>query len=163
MDISIICALNKNNVIGKDNQLPWHISDELKYFKKNTLNKVLIMGRKTFESLGRRPLPKRFFIILSTQSVESEHEKVFYANTVDAALAKAQEIIASHALVDEVMIAGGANIYAQFLPLATKMYLSYIKNTDAGDTLFPSFDENKWKKDLCLEHDEFDAYVLEPC
>jgi len=135
MTISIIAAISENNVIGKDNKLLWHISEDLKRFKKLTSGKPIIMGRKTYESLPFKPLPKRKNIVISTQNIK--HEGAIVVNNFETALAECKKD-------DEVFICGGASIYKHFLPIANKMYLTIIHKAFEGDTLFPEINFNKW-------------------
>jgi dihydrofolate reductase len=128
MKISMIAAMANNRVIGKDNKMPWHLPADLKFFKKMTLGKPVIMGRKTFESIGRA-LPKRQNIVI-TRDVEFSADGVDVVHDTQAALAKAGQ-------VDEVVIIGGGNIYQQFMPLATELYLTHIDLAVQGDAFFP--------------------------
>jgi len=137
MLISIIAALGKNNVIGKDNKIPWHLPADFLYFKKMTLGKPIIMGEKTFESIGKA-LPDRKNIILS-QDKNYNAPGCVMADSIEAALAAAGE-------APEVMICGGASVYQQFLPKAKKLYLTYIDHEFQGDTFFPEFDIKEWKE-----------------
>lgn len=141
MKISLVAAMAHNRVIGKDNSMPWHIPSELKYFKKITLGKPIVMGRRTFESLGR-PLPGRKNIVLSRQEniSPSQEGQVLWVNNVDQALAAAGE-------VDEVMVIGGGKIYENFLPRCDRLYLTKIDLNVAGDTHFPDYlAESKWQE-----------------
>ncbi|RUO75846.1 type 3 dihydrofolate reductase [Idiomarina seosinensis] len=133
MKVSLVAAMANNRVIGKDNKMPWHIPGELKYFKKITLGKPIVMGRKTFESLGR-PLPGRKNIVLSSQShlAESQDNQVVWVSGVKQALAAAGP-------VEEVMVIGGGKIYEIFLPYADRLYVTKIELDVAGDTYFPDY------------------------
>lgn len=134
--INIIAAMAKNRVIGCDNKLPWHIADDLKNFKKLTSGNVVIMGRKTFESIGRS-LPNRVNIVISSSMTSTEG--IIICKTLEEALQKAKSY------GKEIFIIGGATVYQQTIPLADKMYLSYVKGEYQGDALFPEFDESKWR------------------
>lgn len=136
MTISIIAAIAENNVIGKDNDLIWHISDDLKRFKKLTSEHSIIMGRKTYESLPFKPLPNRKNIILSNKKLNFEGATV--ANNIKDALKLCKG-------ENEVFICGGAEIYKTFLPLANKMYLTKVHKTFEGDTFFPEVNFDNWK------------------
>jgi dihydrofolate reductase len=136
MTISIIAALAKNRIIGKNNKLPWNLPADLKHFKKLTLGKPIIMGQKTFESIGR-PLPGRANIILSLDE-NFKPQGCIVANSIEEVLK-----ILEHE--KEIMIAGGASIYKQFLPLANKMYLTLIDANFEGDTYFPEFNWEDWE------------------
>lgn len=130
MLIAMVAAMAANRVIGLDNQMPWHLPADLKHFKAVTLGKPVIMGRKTFESIGR-PLPGRRNIVISRQ-VAPQGSAVEWVNSVEQALA----LLAN---VPEVMIIGGAEIYRQCLPLATRLYLTEIDLETAGDAWFPDY------------------------
>ena len=136
MTISIIAALAKNRVIGKNNKLPWNLPADLKHFKKLTLGKPIIMGQKTFESIGR-PLPGRANIILSLDE-NFKPQGCIVAQSIEEALK-----ILEHE--KEIMIAGGASVYKQFLPLANKMYLTLIDANFEGDAYFPEFNWEDWE------------------
>lgn len=138
MSISIIAAVSENNVIGNNNSLLWHISDDLKRFKSLTLNKSIIMGRKTYESLPFRPLPKRKNIVV-TRNENIYFEEAFVVNSPQSALETADNN-------DEIFICGGAQIYEYFLPFADKIYLTKVFKKYEGDTVFPEFDYNMYEK-----------------
>jgi len=135
MSITIIAALTKDRVIGKDNNLPWHISEDLQNFKKLTSGNTVVMGRKTYESIGK-PLPNRKNIVVS-RSVSSI-EGVDVCSSLEDAIEKAKSY------GKEIFIIGGASIYEMAIPLADKMYLSYVKVNYKGDTYFPKFDKDVW-------------------
>ena len=137
MTISIIAAVSENNVIGADNKLIWHISEDLKRFKKLTLNKVIIMGRKTYESLPVKPLPDRRTIVISSKT-DLEFKNVMIANSPQKAL----ELCKSE---NEIFICGGEQIYKEFIEKADKIYLTRIHAKFEGDAYFPKFNEKKWK------------------
>lgn len=152
----MIVATANNRIIGKDNNMPWHLPADLAYFKKTTLGKPVIMGRKTFESIGR-PLPGRHNVVISRDS-SYEAEGVDTAITVDAALALVKE-------VDEVMVIGGGAIYEHCLPTATRLYITHIEGEIEGDTQFPFYDANVWKKVSSEKRlaDEKNKYNLDFC
>ena len=137
MIISIISAVAENMVIGRDNSLPWSLPADLEYFKKKTLNKPVIMGQKTYESIGRA-LPNRKNIVLSYNKNYSA-EGIVVVGSIDDAIKEAKGVA-------EVMIIGGASIYEQFLPLANKLYLTFIHHSFEGDSKFPDFDRIQWKE-----------------
>ncbi|MBU2545168.1 type 3 dihydrofolate reductase [Patescibacteria group bacterium] len=151
MIISIIAAVADNMIIGKNNSLPWSLPADLEYFKKNTLGKPVIMGAKTFQSIGKI-LPDRKNIILSFDK-DYKVEGCATVTSIEDALKEVGEN-------EEVMIAGGASIYKQFLPLANKLYLTFIHHDFEGDTYFPEFDINQWKevKRIDNEADEKNPY-----
>ncbi len=130
--------MTNQKVIGKDNEIPWHIPEELQYFKSKTIGKPIIMGRKTFDSIGRRLLPGRKTIILTRDETGMKNSAYIVASSIDEALIKA-------GYAEEVMIIGGAKIYEQFLSKASKLYLSIIRKNYEGDTYFPIYNNLKWK------------------
>ena len=134
MTLSLIVAITKNNVIGKDNQMPWHLPADLAWFRKNTTGKPVIMGRKTFESIGR-PLPKRTNIVLSRTPYE--HEGVVWKNSFESAVDFVKEF-------DEIMLIGGGELFKQYLPKANKLYLTQIQADIDGDTFFPEINWAEW-------------------
>ncbi len=137
MTISIIVAVAENNVIGNNNKLIWHISEDLKRFKKLTTGHPVIMGRKTYESLPFKPLPKRKNIVISSQK-NLKFDGAVIVNSVNKALEECKK-------EKEVFICGGAEIYKLFLPLADKLYITKVHKTFEGDTFFPEPDFSKWK------------------
>jgi dihydrofolate reductase len=130
--ISLVAAMAKNRVIGKDNAMPWHLPADLKHFKAVTLGKPIIMGRKTFESIGR-PLPGRQNIVIS-RNANYQCEGCDTVTSIEAAL----ELVKQH---DEVMLIGGGFLYNQVLPMANKLYLTFIDLEVDGDTFFPAFEQ----------------------
>ncbi|QIW16025.1 dihydrofolate reductase [Pasteurellaceae bacterium RH1A] len=151
MKISLIVARTLNHVIGKDNQMPWHLPVDLAWFRQNTLGKPVIMGRKTYQSIGRL-LPKRPNIILSRTGFEVEG--ALSASNLDQALALAKDL--GHS---EAMIIGGGELFKQALNLADKLYLTEIQAQIEGDTFF-EFDESQWqlKQESWSEIDENNPY-----
>lgn len=140
--VALIAAVAENGVIGNGNAIPWRLPSDFAHFKRMTIGKPLIMGRKTFESIGR-PLPGRTNIVISRQS-GYQPEGVLVISSLEAALDHAQEI-AKADRANEVMIGGGAEIYRQALPLADRMYLSQVALQPEGDTFFPAIDFTHWK------------------
>jgi len=141
--ISIIAAMANHRVIGRNNALPWRMPADLKHFKAVTMGKPVIMGRKTFASIGK-PLPGRRNIVVSTQSALTLPGcEVF--DSFERALAAIDE-------ATEAVVIGGAQIYAQALPLATRMYLTVIDLDIEGDAFFPEWDERLWKEVSRVEH-----------
>ena len=136
MNLSLIVAMTKNHVIGKDNTMPWHLPVDLAWFRQNTIGKPVIMGRKTYESIGRL-LPKRPNIILSRSGFEAEG--AYSASN----LAQAMELAKTFANVDEIMIIGGGELFKQALSQADTLYLTEIQANIEGDTFF-EFDEENW-------------------
>lgn len=139
MIISIISAVGENRVIGNKNALPWHLPADFKYFKEATLGKTIVMGLNTFKSIGGKPLPDRKNIILNNDANYVPPEGCFVAHSIDELLKMSEN-------EPEVMICGGASVYKQFLPLAQRLYLTYIHHNFEGDTYFPEFDINDWKE-----------------
>ena len=137
MQISIIVAMAENNIIGLDNKMPWHLPGDLQHFKKITLYKPIIMGRKTFESIGKA-LPKRRNIIISQNKNYHVHNCEIYAS-LDLALK-------SVAHEPEVMIIGGESIYKEALKIANTIYLTLIAAKLKGDTFFPQIDYKIWRE-----------------
>lgn len=137
--ISIISALAKNRAIGKKNALPWYLPADLKHFKELTTGKVIVMGLNTFKSVGERPLPNRKNVVLTDDKNYQAPEGVVLAHSIEEVL----EITKND---PEVMISGGAMVYKQFLPLAERLYLTFIDHDFDGDIFFPEFNKAEWKE-----------------
>jgi len=137
--ISIIAALGCNNVIGTNNSLPWSLPADLRHFKILTKNKPIIMGSKTFESIGMA-LPQRDNIVL-TRDAKYTAPGCKIATSIEHAVSLAKQ----SEMGDEIMICGGASVYKQFLPMTDRMYLTFIDNDFEGDTYFPEFDKTEWR------------------
>jgi len=138
MRISIIVAVGKNGVIGSENRLIWRLSDDLKNFKKVTMGHFILMGRKTFESIGR-PLPGRTNIILTRQT-DYSFEGCIVLHSLDSAIAYAEE-----QKQEEIFIIGGAEIYTQALLIADKIYLTRVADSPPGDAFFPEIHLKDWE------------------
>ena len=153
--ISIIVATAENGVIGKDNQLLWKLSADLKQFRVLTTGHSVIMGRKTFESIGR-PLPNRTNIVISRQKDLISPEGVLQTNSLETAI----EIAKKHAGNEEIFIIGGGNLYEQALKITDKIYLTEVKASIEGDAFFPVLDTNEWKETARVSHpkDEKNEY-----
>lgn len=153
MKISVIAAMSQNRVIGRDGSLPWHLPTDLARFKSITTGHTVIMGRKTFESVGK-PLPNRRTIII-TRNNDYQCADVFIAHSLDEALDHA-------AHEDEIFILGGETVYRIALPRADRLYLTIIHATIEGDTYFPTLDFDDWKlvEDERHEIDERHAYAF---
>ena len=136
MKLSLIAAVSRNNVIGKDNKMPWHLPADLQFFKTTTLGKPIIMGRKTWESLGRI-LPGRRHIVV-TRNKDYTAEGVEIVHSTDTALKQASN-------VDEAVIIGGAHLYEEMLPLTDRLYLTEIDAEFEGDTFFPEWNKEEWE------------------
>ena len=143
MLVSIIAAMDRNRLIGSNNQLPWYLPADLAHFKQVTMGKPIIMGRKTYESIGR-PLPGRTNIVL-TRSADFRAEGVLTANSLEQALDYVSE-------EDEVMIIGGSTIYELALPRADRLYLTYVERASEGDAWFPEFDIERWRVVASEQH-----------
>ena len=135
MIISLIAAMDRNRLIGCDNGLPWHLPDDFKHFKAVTLGKPVIMGRKTFESIGK-PLPGRQNIVVSRSG--------FQANGI-VSVTSIEQALAAASNAEEVMIIGGANLYQQMIDRADRMYLTHVDGQFEGDAWFPEFSLNDWQ------------------
>ncbi len=147
--LSLIAACSQNRVIGCGNQLPWQLPDDLKHFKKLTLNKTIVMGRKTFESIGR-PLPKRHNIVMTRQS----HLAIAGCEVISD-----RNKILSLAQQQEVMVIGGEMIYQLFLPYANTIYLTTVNCQLDGDAFFPEFDLQQWQETMSDYHPQDDAHA----
>lgn len=134
MSLSLIVAMTKNRVIGKDNQMPWHLPADLAWFRQNTTGKPVIMGRKTFESIGR-PLPKRTNIALSRQPFE--HDGVIWKDSLESAVDFVRDS-------KEIMLIGGGQLFNEYLSKADRLYLTEIQTELDGDTFFPSINWDEW-------------------
>jgi dihydrofolate reductase len=140
--LSIVVAASENGVIGRDNDMPWKLSTDLKRFKALTLGKPVIMGRKTWESIGR-PLPGRPNIVITRDGAFAAEGAQIVGALEDAIALGCR--LATELGVDEVCIIGGGNIYAQALPLADKVHLTRVLATIDGDTYFPEIDSQIWQ------------------
>lgn len=138
MKINLIAAVGQNNEMGLDNKLLWHIPEDLKRFKKITEGKPVIMGRKTYESIGK-PLPGRKNIVMTRRKPQRFPIEVAVTNNSNSALAHAQLINS-----DEVFVIGGAGVYEEFLPSADKIYLTVVHAKFTADTFFPKLDMRDW-------------------
>ncbi|WP_261134109.1 dihydrofolate reductase [Bacillus sp. Marseille-Q3570] len=152
--ISLLLAMGKNRVMGKDNDLPWHLPEDLKWFKRVSSGHTIIMGRKTYESIGK-PLPNRKNVIV-TNDKNYEAEGCVVTHSLDEALRQDGE---------ELIVIGGAEIFKQVLEKASRIYLTYIDEEFEGDTYFPELDESKWKlkskeKGIKDEKNPYDYYFM---
>lgn len=143
--------MDRNRLIGNRNQLPWHLPADLAHFKKITLNKPILMGRKTYESIGR-PLPGRQNIVL-THNRSLNIEGVTVVNSLEEAIESLKD-------ASELMVIGGSTLYELALPQAQRMYLTYVDGEFEGDAWFPEFDENEWNISelVTQEPDEKNSY-----
>ena len=141
IEIALVVAAGENNVIGKDGGLPWHVSSDLKFFRKITLGKPVIMGRKTFQSIGK-PLGGRPHIVV-TRDPDFVADGIFVAPDLDVAVDMARELAADLGQ-DEVMVIGGGQVYQATLPRADRVYLTRIHANPDGDAHFPSLSDDGW-------------------
>lgn len=141
--IALIAAVAENGVIGNNNELPWRIPADLKYFKQVTMGKPIIMGRLTYESIGKA-LPGRTNIVV-TKNNEFRAPAVRVCNSLEGATGLAKELV-SDMTMGEVVIIGGGQIYRQAMPLVERLYLTCVKRAVEGDALFPAYREGEWEK-----------------
>lgn len=141
--VSMIVAMAQNGVIGRDNSLPWRLPEDLRRFKAITMGKPILMGRKTFESIGK-PLPGRLNFVL-TRNRDWHAEGVVVVNSVEEALRNVRG-------TDELIAIGGAEIYRLFMPFARRIYLTQVHAEVEGDTVFPDFDPTQWMDVEYSEH-----------
>jgi len=142
MIISLIAAMGKDRVIGIDNRLPWRLPADMKHFRALTMGKPVLMGRKTFDSIGK-PLPGRTNIVVS-QDLDFHPEGVTVARSIAEALTAGRD-------AEEIMVIGGASFYAQLLPRAQRLYLTEIHQEFHGDAFFPAWDPREWRE---IERDD---------
>ena len=135
MRISIIAAMADNRIIGRDNTLPWHLPEDLKHFRNLTMGHHILMGRKTFESIGK-PLPGRVSVVIS-RNPEFSHPGVLRASSIEEAASLCGDD-------EEIFLIGGAEIYRQAIGIARRIYLTEIKKEYTGDARFPEFDLETW-------------------
>ncbi|MBM7646711.1 dihydrofolate reductase [Scopulibacillus daqui] len=133
--ISFLLAMDKNRLIGKNNDLPWHLPADLKYFKELTMHHTIVMGRKTFESIGK-PLPGRDNVVL-TRDVSYHPEGVATIHSPEA-------LLSEYDPHQEIFIIGGAKVFEAFFPYADRLYITLIEETFEGDTYFEGFHEEEW-------------------
>lgn len=161
LTLSLIAAIGENRVIGWNNAMPWHLPGDFKYFKATTLGKPIIMGRNTWDSLGR-PLPGRLNLVVTRQAdLQLEGAEVF--TSLQAAVERAEHW-ATEQGVQEVMLIGGAQLYAQGLAQANRLYLTRVELSPEGDAWFPEFDQDQWDKVSTLHNpavDDKPAYCFE--
>ncbi|PLK42384.1 dihydrofolate reductase [Emticicia sp. TH156] len=153
--ISIIVAIAENRAIGKNNQLLWRLSTDLKHFKTLTSGHAIIMGRKTFESIGK-PLPNRTNIVITRSDKVSDDASVLVADSIDKAIELAKQAEGAN----EIFIVGGGNIYEQALSITHKIYLTEVKVSIEGDTFFPELSAAEWQEvsRVAYQKDEKNEY-----
>ena len=147
--VSIIVAVAQNGTIGDKNSLLWHIKEDMRFFRTTTSGHAVIMGRKTFESLGSKPLPKRTNIVITRQDVEFEGAVTAHSLQEAIAMAEGDE---------EIFIIGGAQIYAQALECADRLYLTLVEKDYEGDTSFPEIDYRYWQLVAEQRHERGEEY-----
>lgn len=148
--IRLIVACGENRVIGKENKLPWNLPRDLAYFKKVTTGHVILMGRKTYESIGK-PLPNRVNIVLSRSMLKSNNAEYFFQSEGNLLVTQGMDIVYKYATARDIYIIGGADIYNQFLNLADEIYMTQVHGEFEGDTYFPELGEGDWEE----VHSEF--------
>lgn len=151
--ISLIAAMADNRVIGSANKLPWKLPADMQWFRQQTLGKPIVMGRKTFESFGAKPLPGRTNIVV-TGDINFHAEGCVIAHSIEESLQRAGD-------VPEIMIIGGASFYAQLLPRAHRLYLTLVHHRFDGDSWFPEFDRTRWRETQRIDRaaDEKNPYA----
>jgi dihydrofolate reductase len=147
--IVLVAAIGENNVIGRDGQLPWHLKSDLKHFRELTIGKPVIMGRKTYASIGK-PLKDRTNIVL-TSDLGLVAPGTVLATSLDAALGYAQRDAARRG-VDEIMIIGGSDVFAAMMPQADRLEITHVHAAPEGDALFPPIDQAVWHKIAYAAH-----------
>lgn len=154
--ISMIAAVAQNGVIGRNNDLPWHLPDDMRYFMQTTKGHCVIMGRKNYESIPEkfRPLPNRQNIVISRQD-NFLAPGCTVAHSLPDALAKADTSLPS-----EIFLIGGSHIYSEGLPMASKLYLTEIHATPIGDVYFPDFNKSDWHKTMLQHHPKDDRHAF---
>ena len=152
MRLSIVVAMDDNHLIGKGNGLPWHLPADLAFFKKITTGNSILMGRKTYDSIGK-PLPNRRNIVI-TRNPDISISGCEVVDSIEKALSITKD-------EEEVMVIGGANLFEQLLPDVGKLYITHIEGEFEGETYFPHYDENDWLEVSCESHqpDEKNKYV----
>ncbi|POA30530.1 MULTISPECIES: dihydrofolate reductase [unclassified Pseudomonas] len=161
LPLSLIAALGENRVIGINNSMPWHLPGDFKYFKEKTFGKPIIMGRKTWDSLGR-PLPGRLNIVVSRQAGLQLGGAEVYPS-LEAAVVRAEEWALEQG-VDELMLIGGAQLYAQAMEQADRLYLTRVALRPEGDAWFPEFGPVHWERVSIAQNPAIDdkpAYSFE--
>ena len=150
--VTLLAAIGRNLVIGRDGEMPWHLPDDLRHFKATTMGHPMVMGRKTFDSIGRA-LPGRRTIVVTRQR-DWRHADVETAHSLADALALAGP-------TDEVFVVGGGQLYAEAMPFAQRMVLSEVPDSPEGDTFFPEWVAQDWREIGRAHHDGFDIATYE--
>ena len=144
MKVALVVAVARNGVIGRDGDLPWRLSSDLKLFRRITMDRPIIMGRRTWSSLKKKPLDGRDNIVV-TRDHEFKAPGARVVHTIEDALQIAREAAARRG-VDEIMVIGGAEIYKAVLPRSDRLYWTHVEADPDGDTFFPSFDKGAWQE-----------------
>ncbi len=148
--INIIAAIAKNGVIGNNHKMPWNLPEEFALFQEITKDAVIIMGRKTYDAIGRGMLYRKNIVL---SKIKSALPGVEVCKTIP----KATTLAKSHG--KNIFVIGGAQIYRQFFPFADRMYLSYLKKEYAGDTYFPKFNKEQWKIESKKDYPDFELII----
>jgi dihydrofolate reductase len=149
MKLSIVVAMDKNRVIGKEGNIPWNYPKDLEHFKSLTTGHVMIMGRKTFDSFDG-PLPNRKHIVLSRSKSNYKDKCVLHAYNIEESIKMARRVSD-----DEVFVIGGEEIYRQFIDRVDKMIISHIDDSYDGDTYFPDWERQNWNHDVQRKYENF--------
>ena len=162
MKLALICAMSENRVIGRDNGLPWHLSEDLKYFRRTTMGNCMIMGRNTWESIGRALSGRTSIVITSNSEYQAEGAEV--VGSLRQAIERA-EAVSKEAGSTEAFVIGGAVLYQSALPLADTLHLTRVHAQVEGDTTLHEFDESNWKEISReqYQHDESNQYDYSIC
>jgi dihydrofolate reductase len=147
--VTLIAAMNQRRVIGREGDMPWHLPADLKHFRRHTEGKPVVMGRRTYASIGR-PLPNRRNLVLSRRGFDAVGVEVF---------AELQQALDACRGADEIMVIGGGEIYRQALPLASRIVLTRIDNELDGDTVFPEFEGDGWQRCRAESHAADDKHA----
>jgi dihydrofolate reductase len=163
MNLSLIVAIAENGVIGGDNKLLWHLPADLKYFKQLTTGNIIIMGRKTYESIGK-PLPNRINIVIS-RDLNYSNEGCINVNSIEEAIEIAENLNAECLIaknpIHEIFVIGGAQIYKLAIVLANKLYVTEVKAKFEGDTYFDPIDKTKWSETSRIAHSKDEKNTIE--
>ena len=162
MKLALICAMSENRVIGRDNGLPWHLSEDLKYFRRTTMGNCMIMGRNTWESIGRALSGRTSIVITSNSEYQAEGAEV--VGSLQQAIERA-EAVSKETDSTEAFVIGGAVLYQSALPLADTLHLTRVHAQVEGDTTLHEFDESNWKEISReqYQHDESNQYDYSIC
>lgn len=168
MKISMILAMSRNRIIGDKNRLPWYLPEDLKKFRELTTGHIMLMGRKTFESLPKVLPDRDHYIITHSSDYKAVNptaccnNHVFITNSLQQALEMIRErLFLDDGISDEVFVIGGGEIFCQILPLTDRMYITEIKEDFAGDVLFPEMDPSRWREVSREVFDKFDFVVYD--